>query len=315
MTRVASFRAPIRNFAVVAGLLLGSVFAAQALRAENLDDVSDKLDRVERDLRDLQYEVYKGNPPSSSAPTRVGAAPASAQANAARLADLEQSLADLHGQVESLTFQVKQLTEQLELSRKETAFRLGALEGGAPAATISSPPAAALTAAPAAKAPKALQEPGGSNAGGKQPGNLGSVPAGDVPASADAAQTPRQQYDAAMELLTRAQYVEAQSAFKSFVAANPKDDLAGPAQYWVGEISFTQKDYKPAALAFADVLKRFPKTAKAPDAMLKLGLSLMELDQKKQGCQALGAIKTRYPNASKTILDRAAKRAAEAKCT
>jgi tol-pal system protein YbgF len=312
MTRVAPIHASIRHFAFAAGLLVSTLGAAPIVSAESVDDVSDKLDRVERDLRDLQYEVYKGNPPAAAG-THVGAAPASAQANTARLADLEQSLSELHGQVETLTFQVKQLTDQLELSRKETAFRLGALEGGAPAATIT-PPTAALTAVPAAKAPKALQEPGGSNAGGKQPASLGSIPAGDA-ASADAVQTPRQQYDAAMEQLTRAQYIEAQSSFKSFVAANPKDDLAGPAQYWVGEISFTQKDYKAAAQAFADVIKRFPKTTKAPDAMLKLGLSLMELDQKKQGCTVLGAIKGRYPTAAKTILDRAAKRAAEAKCT
>jgi len=305
--------ASIRHLAFAAALLVNTLATAPIVRAESIDDVSDKLDRVERDLRDLQYEVYKGNPPAAAG-THVGAAPASAQANTARLADLEQSLAELHGQVETLTFQVKQLTDQLELSRKETAFRLGALEGGAPVASMTPPPAAPASA-PAARAPKALQEPGGSNAGGKQPASLGSIPAGDADAAADAVQTPRQQYDAAMELLTRAQYVEAQSSFKSFVAANPKDELAGPAQYWVGEISFTQKDYKAAAQSFADVIKRFPKTAKAPDAMLKLGLSLMELDQKKQGCTVLGAIKGRYPTAGKMILDRAAKRAAEAKCT
>ena len=100
----------------------------------------------------------------------------------------------------------------------------------------------------------------------------------------------------------------------SFVAANPADELAGPAQYWVGDIAFTQKDYQGAAKAFADVLKRYSKTARAPDAMLKLGLSLLELSQKKEGCTTLGAIKSKYPNANKAIFDRAAKRASEAKC-
>ena len=301
-----------RVFIAATGLFLNASAFAPAAFAENLDDVSDKLDRVERDLRELQAEVYKGNP-AAAANTHVGTAPVSASANAARLADLEQSLSDLRGQVENMTFQLKQVNEQIEFSRKETAFRLGALEGGAPVSPIvsSTSPAAPLT-----KAGKAIQQVGGgSNVAGRQPGNLGSVPADDVADASDAPTTPRQQYDAAMELLTRAQYIEAQSSFKSFVAANPKDELAGPAQYWVGEVSFTQKDYKSAAQAFADVIKRFPKTQKAPDAMLKLGLSLLELDQKKQGCTVLGAIKGRYPTAGKTILDRAAKRTTEAKCS
>jgi tol-pal system protein YbgF len=117
-----------------------------------------------------------------------------------------------------------------------------------------------------------------------------------------------------MDLLSRAQYAEAQNAFRGFVAANPADELAGPAQYWVGDIAFTQKDYGGAAKAFAELLKRYAKTARAPDAMLKLGLSLLELGQKKEGCTTLGAVKSKYPNANKAILDRAAKRAAAPPC-
>ena len=117
-----------------------------------------------------------------------------------------------------------------------------------------------------------------------------------------------------MELLSKAQYSEAQSSFRSFVLANPTNELAGPAQYWVGDISFTQKDYSNAAKAFADVLKRFSKTTKAPDAMLKLGLSLMELGQKNEACTTLGAIKAKYPTANPGILSRAAQRAKDSKC-
>lgn len=296
-----------RSLFLAAVLWSGAALAPQAVSAGDIDAVSDKLDRVERDLRELQYEVYKGHPPAAGAP---GGAPGSSAASAARLNDLEETLRELRGQVESLAFQVKQMNEQLEFARKETNFRLGALEGGAPAASVSAPP---LPASPGA--PKALKvsPDTGSNQGARQPGSLGSIPA-DAVEAAEPAATPRQQYDAAVELLSRAQYAEAQSAFKSFVAANPKDDLTGPAQYWVGEISFTQKDYKNAAVAFADVLKRFSKTPKAPEAMLKLGLSLFELNKKTEACTTLGAVKGRFPNAPKAVLDRAAKRFAESKC-
>jgi tol-pal system protein YbgF len=297
-----------RSLVLAAVLWTGAALAPSTVSAGDLDSVSDKLDRVERDLRELQYEVYKGHPPAAGA---TAGAPASPAASAARLNDLEESLRELRGQVEGLAFQVKQLNEQLEFARKETNFRLGALEGGAPAAVVSAPPLPASPGAP--RALKVSPDTAGSNQGARPPGNLGSIPA-DAADAAEPAATPRQQYDAAVELLSRAQYAEAQSAFKSFVAANPKDELTGPAQYWVGEIAFTQKDYKNAAVAFADVLKRFSKTPKAPEAMLKLGLSLFELNQKKEACTTLNSVKGRFPNAPKAVVDRAAKRFAEAKC-
>jgi len=314
-----------------------AVFALALLpvpvRAEDVGELADKLDRVERDLRDLQFEVYKGNPPAESGGLAGGPA-GGIGASGARINDMEQSLRDLRGQVETLTFQVKQLTEQLDIARKEANYRLGALEGGAPASPIPPPRGTAIVAtAPAAPnavpsggaMPKPLAAPGGpasltagvsmgSQLQAPKPGMLGTVSAEAVPAGSAGGLSPHQQYDGAMEMLSRAQYAEAQNAFRGFVVANPADELAGPAQYWVGDIAFTQKDYQGAAKAFADVLKRYAKTARAPDAMLKLGLSLLELNQKKEGCTTLGAIKSKYPNANKAIFDRAARRAAEAKC-
>jgi tol-pal system protein YbgF len=294
-----------------AAALVGVVsLAALPAWSADVDDLEDKLERVERDLRELQYDVHKGNPPASSGGLAGGPA-GGVSGGGARLNDMEQSLRELRGQVESLSFQVKQLTEQLDIARKESNYRLGALEGGAPASAI---PAAGSAALPAGKAapPVALTR-GGSNLAAKAPGTLGSIPA-DADLDTAGGLSPQQQYDGAMDLLSRAQYAEAQGAFRAFVAANPADQLAGPAQFWVGDIAFTHKDYQGSAKAFADVLKRYSKTAKAPEAMLKLGLSLVELGQKKEGCTTLGALKVKYPTAAKPLLDRAAKRSVEAGC-
>ena len=283
-----------------------------AARASDVGDLEDKLDRVERDLRELQFDVYKGKPPATSGGLAGGPANG-VSAGGARLNDMEDSLRDLRGQVETLTFQVKQLTEQLDIARKESSYRLGALEGGAPASVIT--PSAGPAALPATKAaPPVPLTRGGSNQGGKPAGTLGSIPADAAVAETAGGASPQQQYDDAMDLLSRAQYVEAQGAFRKFVAANPADQLAGPAQFWVGDIAFTQKDYQNSAKSFADVLKRYSKTSKAPEAMLKLGLSLLELGQKKEGCTTLGALKVKYPAAAKPLVDRAAKRSVEAGC-
>jgi tol-pal system protein YbgF len=304
--------------AAVVALCLGSA----PVRADDIDELEDKMERIERDLRQLEYDVHKGNPPSGDASVLMSGSLGTGSGQ--RLNDVENSLRDLRGQVETLTYQVRQLTEQLDIARKESNYRISALEGGAPAGPIPATTGAAggpITAT----APKPAAAPGGygapikiapgagSDQQGRGPGTLGSIPAGAAPA-AEAGLSPQQQYDAAMDLLSRAQYAEAQTAFRGFVAAHPADPLAGPAQYWVGDISFTQKDYGAAAKSFAELLKRYSKTARAPDAMLKLGLSLLELGQKKEGCTTLGALKSKYPNANKAVLDRAAKRAAEAGC-
>ena len=316
-----------RSASLAAALTLS---LAPLAHAEDVDELADKMERIERDLRQLEYDVYKGNPPAPGEGALAGGAMAAG--GGTRLNDVESSLRDLRGQVETLTYQVRQLTEQLDIARKEANYRLGALEGGAPAGAFPAGAAPAAAAkgpavggpmvAPAPKpqasnsygAPINLTPGSGSDGQGQRPGTLGSVPADALPDEVAGGLSPRQQYDAAMELLSRAQYAEAQSAFRGFVAANPANELAGPAQYWVGDIAFTQKDYGAAAKSFADLLKRYAKTARAPDAMLKLGLSLMELGQKKEGCTTLGAIKSKYPNANKAILDRAAKRASEAQC-
>jgi tol-pal system protein YbgF len=88
---------------------------------------------------------------------------------------------------------------------------------------------------------------------------------------------------------------------------NPGDtDLSPQAIYWVANISFIHQDYAPAARTFAEVIKKYPKSTRAPDAMLKLAQSFMGMGQKSEGCTTLGLIKSKYPNASPQTLAQAA---------
>jgi tol-pal system protein YbgF len=150
---------------------------------------------------------------------------------------------------------------------------------------------------------------------GRQPGVLGTLPAGPNGAMAPSgppligslAGGNAGQYDQAMNLMSRAQYAEAQAAFRAYADANPSDtDLAPQAIYWVGNISFVRQDYAPAARAFAEVIKKYPKSTRAPDAMLKLAQSFMGMGQKSEGCTTLGLIKTKYPQANPQTLSQAA---------
>jgi tol-pal system protein YbgF len=147
---------------------------------------------------------------------------------------------------------------------------------------------------------------------GRPPGTLGTLPMNSGPAEGAPAQLngslgSSAQYDQAMNLMSRAQYDAAAAAFRAYADANPGDgDLSPQAIYWVANISFIRQDYAPAARTFAEVIKKYPKSQRAPDAMLKLAQAFMAMGQKSEGCTTLGLIKSKFPNASPQTLGQAA---------
>ena len=116
--------------------------------------------------------------------------------------------------------------------------------------------------------------------------------------------SPQEQYEYATGLLQRGAYPEAGLAFKAFVAQHPKDPLAGNAQYWLGETYYAQSDYKSAAIAFAEGYQKYPKSQKAPDNLLKLGMSLGQTGRKNDACTAFKQLSAQFPQASAAIKDR-----------
>jgi tol-pal system protein YbgF len=127
------------------------------------------------------------------------------------------------------------------------------------------------------------------------PTRLSSLP---PPPEAPQLRAGTSQFDAAMNLLSKAQYNEAAAAFQAYADAHPDDtQLAPQAIYWVGNINYTQRNYAPAQRSFAEVIKKYPKSSQAPEAMLKLAQSFLALGQKSEGCTTLGLIKSKYPQA------------------
>jgi len=252
-----------------------------------------------------------------------------------RVRTLTESLSRATGANEELSHQIQLQNDKLDKMEKDFAYRLCTLSAQQLGAGDSMNCAAAGTASAAQQAyapPPGAMRPGealppigaadnGSAVQGRPPGILGTLPAGTgITASAVPPAPPPQpqsqppspgggaaQYDQAMNLMGRAQYSEASAAFRAYADANPDDtDLSPQAIYWVGNISFIRQDYAPAARAFAEVIKKYPKSPRAPDAMLKLAQSFMSMGQKSEGCTTLGLIKTKYPSAPPQTLASAA---------
>jgi tol-pal system protein YbgF len=185
----------------------------------------------------------------------------------------------------------------------------------APPAAYNSPPAGYgagnySPAPPRAPAAAAATPPpaDGSIRMAPPPGVLGTLPAGAGGAGVapSVGEDTRAQFSAAMNLLAAARYDEARAAFRSFADTYPRDDLASQAVYWTGDIAYVQKDYGNAARAFAEVIKKYPTSLRAPDSMLKLGQALIASGQKKEGCTALAALPAKYPKASRSVLGQGA---------
>ncbi|MCC7272412.1 MAG: tol-pal system protein YbgF [Alphaproteobacteria bacterium] len=124
-------------------------------------------------------------------------------------------------------------------------------------------------------------------------------PEGTLPAGA-----PQQQYDQAFALLARADYDGAERALKAFLRQYPNDGLAGNAQYWLGETYYVRQDYQNAAIAFGEGFQRYPRSSKAPDNLLKLGMSLAQINKKPEACGALGRL-DQMADAPANVKDRA----------
>lgn len=238
-----------------------------------------------------------------------------------KIHDLEETLRQQTGQNEVLSHRIQELNEKLDRQQKDFEYRLCAMAaqqlGATPAQAAgadSLPCNVTGAGAAGASAPPqtVLPPPPGATTGvvqlGKPPGTLGTLTGNDAaplpPPEVQPAST-QPQFDAALNLLAKAQYDEARAAFRSFADTFPKDPLAAQAVYWVGDIAYVQKDYPNAARAFAEGIKKYPTSPRGPDSMLKLGQSLLAMGQKKEGCTSLAALSVKYPQASKTVASQA----------
>jgi tol-pal system protein YbgF len=156
--------------------------------------------------------------------------------------------------------------------------------------------------------------PGGRDAG--EPLNLGNANppqpgAGGALTTLPPSATPKDEFDLGIGYIERKDYALAEETMRNFAQKYPGDPLTADSQYWLGESFFQRQRYRDAAESFLAVTTKFDKSAKAPDALLRLGQSLAALKEKEAACAALGEVIRKYPRASggvKAAVDREQKR-------
>jgi len=230
----------------------------------------------------------------------AAAAPESLPADAGgrvevRLQALEEQLRRLTGRLEESQHQVTVLKDRLERVQADMEVRFKEMS-----------PAAAAPAAPARPQGNAAATPprGESTLGTLPQHEADSIklqPPGKTGLPGGSA---KEQYDYAFNLV-RTDYAQAEVALKEFIARYPNDSLTGSAQYWLGETYYVRNDFQQAAVSFLNAYQKFPKGPKAPDSLLKLGLSLASMGKKTEGCATLAKMLKDYPQAAETLKRRA----------
>ena len=118
-------------------------------------------------------------------------------------------------------------------------------------------------------------------------------------------ESPDNQYKFATSFLKVGDYSTAERAFREFVVTNPEHDLAGNAQYWYAETFRIRQLYTDAASAYLEGYQKYPKGEKAPINLLKLGISMVQIGEKDQGCKMIDGVEKQYPKANQSVIQKA----------
>ena len=280
--RQAIIRSTVLTWLAPGGLTLLLAVMPMPASAQNADvqTLTQRIERLQRDLRTLEKDYYRGEKPASPAPggaDRQSAAPSSGQlANAEiRMSNLEEEMRRLTGQLEEVRHGIQTVLRRLDGLVKDVEFRLTEIERRqAKSGSSSAMSGSAANGNGAGGETKAEAGSGQAPAAGAQAAKTSVLPEG----------TTIERYNYAYSMLLKVRLDEAEAAFKEFLAKHGDDDLAGNAQYWLGETYYTQNKLTEAAQTFLSGMQRYPNSSKAPDTMLKLGITLGKMGQKEEAC-------------------------------
>ena len=302
------------------------ILVANTISAEEeeiyLKAISDQIQVITKDLKTLEKAVYQKSDvvslkPSSSL-SSDGLNEDIMTKHLLKLNEIENQFRELTNKFEEINFKLDKLSTRVTKIQSDAQLRFSDLEKGSISATTE----------------KQQILPGST-----KPQDFGAAPAyqtSNLPKeqsinSVESAQTvitqepetresllpdksAEDQYEFAVSFMKIGDYETAEFALKEFIDKNKDHDLAGSAQYWYGETFRIRQLYSDAATAYLDGYQNYPKSRKAPDNLLKLGITMVQLGEKAQGCKMISGIKKEYPKANKSVLQKAQYEQKKFKC-
>jgi len=145
---------------------------------------------------------------------------------------------------------------------------------------------------------------------GKINDKLTSIPFGTVGKTGESkgiesksvVQSPDSVYFTAYSDYNKKNYDLAIEGFSQFVSQFPNNVLADNSLYWIGECYYAQKEYSKAVNTFSDIVAKYKKGDKVPDALLKKGYALIEMDRIDNGISVLKKLISDFPLSEEAYL-------------
>jgi tol-pal system protein YbgF len=291
-------------------------------------NIYETLEIIKNDLKTLERAVYSGsieiNTSSSSESSNIGLDNNSEDVltrHLLKLSEVEAQFRQLTNKFEEINFKLDKLSNRLSKIQADNQIRFQDIESAISSGEIS----AKLTSKPKIDTKNEIL-PGSS-----QPQDLGTITYKDTETSETSQQiqsvdttatvvtetfqaeekilpqdlSPKKQYEFATSFLKVGDYSTAERAFREFVLDNDEHELAGSAQYWYAETFRIRQLYTDAASAYLEGYQKYPKGSKAPINLLKLGVSMVQIGEKDQGCKMINGVELQYPKANQSVIQKA----------
>ena len=288
-------------------ILIIVVFNFHKTYAEETDLILQQLEILQQDIKTLEKAVYSKDVQTTGLSNDGDDI---LTKHLLKLSELEEQFKILTNNFEEINFKLDKLSNRITKVQTDNQMRFQDLERSGSNSTASSEP-------------KKL--PGSSESQ-----DLGSISDSDMAAAKQIQETqsiesvgtvvtetasraekilpdnsPEEQYKFAISFLKIGDYETAEFALREFIEVNPKHNLAGNAQYWYGETFRVRQLYQDAATAYLDGYQKYPKSSKAPVNLLKLGVMLVQIGEKEQGCSMILGVKKQYPKANQSVIQKA----------
>ena len=283
------------------------------------------LEALQQDIKTLERAVYsdsfqKSTNNDNSQNLLESSSEEALTRHLLKLSEIENQFRDLTNKFEEINFKLDKLSNRLTKLQSDNQLRFEQVEK-----TMSN-----VVSSDAASLSDSITDQNKILPGSSEPQDLGSISYKDMTTTETTQQTqsvdststvvlenvesiekllpdasPEKQYEFATSFLKVGDYNTAERALKEFVQSNPNHNLAGNAQYWFAETFRIRQLYVDAASAYLEGYQKYPKSEKAPDNLLKLGVSLVQIGEKDQGCMMITSLEKEYPEASQSILQKA----------
>ena len=312
----------LKNLLIIKLIFFISLLISQISFADN-HNIYETLQLIQKDIKTLEKAVYSGsvelNNDNLSSVSLDNNSEDVLTRHLLKLSEIENQFQQLTNRFEEINFKLDKLSNRLSKVQADNQIRFQDIESEI------------ISEGGGNKISKKKKDKNNNKlAGSSEPQDLGSISYKDTATNETTQkiqsiettssivteifeseekilpdEEPSKQYEFATSFLKVGDYPTAERAFREFVLSNPNHELAGNAQYWYAETFRIRQLYTDAASAYLEGYQKYPKGEKAPINLLKLGVSMVQIGEKDQGCKMIKGVEKQYPKANQSVIQKA----------